>query len=98
MASSSAAVNVPAGGADIKGLKDKVYEACLEIVHEQDGMVIKQNDIQDLGFDGLEDINTLLQVVQVLINEKYFKVVHDDGSIAWKVRSLDEAKRCVHFL
>jgi hypothetical protein len=93
MASSSGVV-----GGGLKALKDQLYDACADLVLDQDVKVIKQQDIEEFNIEGLADINTVLQVVQTLIDEKLFKVVHDDGSIAWKLRSQEEAKRYVYSL
>lgn len=82
---------------DITALKDAVYEGCLEVWDENERdprMTFRQSDIQDLDVMESHDVNTLLQVVQRLLDEKLFKVVHADG-IAWKLRTKEEAKRYV---
>lgn len=91
MASSSGPTG--GGGLDIKSLKEQLYTTTISVLEDLDVKHIKQADIEEMGIEGMDDLNDMLQVVQALVDEKLFKLVQDDGSIAWKVRSRDEAKR-----
>jgi len=89
MASSSGALDV---GQDIKSLKAQLYEACLQILDETPDIVFHQQEIVDLDIIPNDDVQVLLAVVQGLVDERLFKVVHQAG-VGWKLRTKDEAKK-----
>ncbi|KAH7319304.1 RNA polymerase Rpc34 [Rhexocercosporidium sp. MPI-PUGE-AT-0058] len=85
-----------ASTADIAALKDAVYNGCFS-VWEENGMdpkmSFRQQDIVDLDVIPGDDLNVLLQVVQRLIDEKYFRTVHAPDGVAWMLRTAEDAKR-----
>ncbi len=85
---------------DIAALKDAVYKGCFEAWEENDRdpkITFRQSDLTDLDIIPGDDLNALLQVVQRLLDEKLFKAVNADG-VAWKLRTVEEAKRYVLLL
>ncbi|PBP22467.1 DNA-directed RNA polymerase III subunit RPC6 [Diplocarpon rosae] len=91
-----ASASAPDDVAMMTALKDAVYEGCLAVWDENDRdpkFSFRQSDIQDLdAMQQHDDVEILLRVVQRLLDEKLFKVVHADG-VAWKLRTVEEAKR-----
>ncbi len=80
---------------DIAALKTELYEACVPFTTDNPKIVFHQNDIFNLDIIPNDDVHLLLQVAQVLLDEKLFKVVHDTDGMGWKLRTLDEAKKYV---
>jgi DNA-directed RNA polymerase III subunit RPC6 len=97
MASSSRAA-IPPVRAEIAALKTELYEACIPFAKDNPKIVFHQADIFDLDVIPNNDVHLLLQVAQVLLDEKLFKVVHDTDGMGWKLRTVDEAKKYVHIL
>lgn len=58
-------------------------------------MSFRQQDITDLDVIPGDDLNVLLQVVQRLIDEKYFRTVNAPDGVAWMLRTAEDAKRYV---
>ncbi|KAL5314787.1 hypothetical protein ACEPPN_017434 [Leptodophora sp. 'Broadleaf-Isolate-01'] len=85
-----------AAAPDIAALKDAVYNGCFS-VWEENGMdpkmSFRQQDITDLDVIPGDDLNVLLQVVQRLIDEKYFRTVNAPDGVAWMLRTAEDAKR-----
>jgi hypothetical protein len=94
MASSSRPAAPPVGE-DITALKTELYEACVPFAKDNPKIVFHQVDIFDLDIVPNNDVNILLQVSQLLLDEKLFKVVHDTDGMGWKLRTVDEAKKYV---
>lgn len=100
MASTTADAAAPppaqGGGLDISAMKDDVYSSCMDIA-EDEGMktVFHQSTIFALGIIPDNDVQTLLQVVQGLLNEKLFKTVQDAEGLGWRVRTEEDAKKYV---
>jgi DNA-directed RNA polymerase III subunit RPC6 len=94
MASSSRTAAPPVK-AEIAALKAELYEACVPFAIDNPKIVFHQTDIFDLDIIPNNDVHLLLQVAQVLLDEKLFKVVHDTDGMGWKLRTVDEAKKYV---
>lgn len=82
---------------NISVLKRQLYEACFLIQERDQSHVFHQNEFQEfdhISFDN--DIQILLRVVQELLDDKLFKMVHDSEGMGWKLRSQEEATKCVN--
>ncbi|KAI6251494.1 DNA-directed RNA polymerase III subunit RPC6 [Erysiphe necator] len=79
---------------NISVLKRQLYEACFLIQERDQSHVFHQNEFQEfdhISFDN--DIQILLRVVQELLDDKLFKMVHDSEGMGWKLRSQEEATK-----
>jgi len=94
MASSSASLQP---GSDITALKAQLYDACVSHLEDEPDIVFHQNTLFELEVIPNNDVNILLQLINTLLNEHLFKVVHDAEGMGWKLRTLDEAKKHVPF-
>jgi len=100
MASTSKGLSAapPAGGKqeDVQttALKDEIYNASVPVANDNPDFVFHQDDF--FGFDIIpnDDVEQLMKVLQALVNEKLFKLV-SDGTLGWKVRSEEDAKKSV---
>ncbi|CAD6505762.1 BgTH12-01249 [Blumeria graminis f. sp. triticale] len=80
--------------AQISSLRDQLYTACLPIQEEDPRYVFHQHDFMDMENIPLNnDIQTLLLVIQKLLDEKLIKVVHDSEGMGWRIRSQEDAKK-----
>jgi DNA-directed RNA polymerase III subunit RPC6 len=78
---------------DIVALKTKLYDRLLEEQDDNPGAVWHQHEIMELGI--VKDLTILLGVAQLLINEKLFKAVHEQGELGWVLRTPLEARQYV---
>lgn len=85
-----------ASDVSISVLQNKLYDACLQIQEDDPQHVFHQNELQEFeNIPPIKDLQTLLLVVQKLLDEKLFKMVHDTDGMGWKLRTREEAKKCV---
>ncbi len=77
-------------------MKDQVYDACVPIAEEERNYVFFQPDIFDLDVIPNNDVQILLQVIQMLLDEKLFKVVaNNEYGAGWRLRTKEDARRYV---
>ncbi len=65
---------------------------------EDKKLVFHQNDIWEMDVIPDNDVQVLLQVIQQLLDEKLFKVVHDGDGMGWKIRTVEEARKYASLL
>ena len=75
-------------------LKTELYDACLE-ADEGDKRVWRQLDFEEMEIVPAGNVQLLTAVVQMLVDEKLFKIVQNEGSVGWKLRGAEEARKCV---
>ena len=80
-------------GLDITALKQALYKACIEEASGESKTVFHQNSIFELEVIPNRDVSILLQVAQMLVDEKYFKPVNDVSGLGWMLRTQDEANK-----
>jgi DNA-directed RNA polymerase III subunit RPC6 len=81
--------------AEIAAWKEELYAACIPFTKDNPRLVFRQADLFDLDIVPNNDIQTLLNVAQQLLDEKLFKAVHDIHGIGWILRTVDEAKKYI---
>jgi DNA-directed RNA polymerase III subunit RPC6 len=87
MASSSAGALEPPS---IKELKTVMYARCSQAPPDK---LFTQYDLLAMGFIPDNDINLLHQCVQVLVNERLFRVHQRPDGAVWKLVKKEDAER-----
>jgi len=77
----------------MEALKNTVYEACLPYCNSDPRFVFTQSFIADLEVIPNDSEALFLSVLQGLVNDKLFKVVHDTERLAWRLRSSEDARK-----
>lgn len=87
-----AAPNSEADQAKLQIFKDELYDTIRE--HGSETRVFSQADLKGLGVIPNNDVRILVDVIQMLTNEKLLIGVHlPGGELGWKWRSREDAKK-----
>jgi len=77
---------------NLAALMDDIYKAFEKSAGSK--QIISQDDVLKKGIIPDGNLVTLVQIAQGLCNDKRWKIVTDSsGGTAWRVRSLEEAKK-----
>ncbi|TRX95042.1 hypothetical protein FHL15_004127 [Xylaria flabelliformis] len=74
-------------------LKGKLYAACEEACSSDPDRLFTQEDLTALDVIPPKDIKKLLQLIQILTNERLFAPVHLHSGLAWRLRPEAEAAK-----
>lgn len=77
----------------IQILKDALYEAARD--HGSDQRLFTQRDLMDMQVIPQDNIGLLIQVIQILCDEKLFVGNTTASGLSWRWRSREDAKKCV---
>lgn len=76
----------------IQILKDALYEAARD--HGSDQRLFTQRDLLDMQVIPQDNIGLLMQVIQILCDEKLFVGNTTASGLSWRWRSREDAKKC----
>ncbi|KAL7620887.1 34-kDa subunit of RNA polymerase III (C), partial [Parahypoxylon ruwenzoriense] len=74
-------------------LKDQLHAACEDACSEEPNRLFSQEDLMALNVIPPKDVKKLLQIVQLLTNERLFAPVNFHSGLAWRVRPEAEAAK-----
>ncbi|KAI1163217.1 RNA polymerase Rpc34 subunit [Nemania serpens] len=74
-------------------LKTQLYAACEEACTGDPDRLFTQEDLTGLDVIPPKDIKKLLQIIQILTNERLFAPVHLHSGLAWRLRPEAEATK-----
>ncbi|KAI9790567.1 MAG: 34-kDa subunit of RNA polymerase III (C) [Piccolia ochrophora] len=80
----------PIGKSSITELKNALYACCLQAAPDK---LFAQEDLLDTGVIPRNDVNTLLECVQALLNEGHLKLLVRDNANVFKVVAKEDAQR-----
>jgi hypothetical protein len=85
---------------DLIALKTKMYDACLAAAEGDSRRIFHQGDIEDMsltppGLSRDANVKIIMDVAQLLMNERLFKSMNTANGMAWQLRGVDEARKLV---
>ncbi|KAI0509108.1 RNA polymerase Rpc34 subunit [Xylaria bambusicola] len=78
---------------DTAALKTQLYAACEEACSSDPDRLFTQEDLTALDIIPPKDLKKLLQLIQILTNERLFAPVHLHSGLAWRLRPEAEAAK-----